>query len=156
MPDDKNTFSIPPIAKRAGGLLVVAAATFLAYLATPKGDLTLSLKVLAPLSTAFLGVLGTWASWTYLLWKRDSKRERIKEAYGMGRLICHCDETGEIMTLHHGVVVPVEAYACPQCTRFELHNLTGVTCIAEDTVFAPPLPPKVRAEWVSRSHHHDE
>lgn len=123
----------------------------LAYLATPKGDLTLPLKVLAPLSTAFLGVLGAWASWTYLLWKRDSKRERIKEAHGLGRRLCPCSESGEIMTLHNGVMDGIEAYSCPNCVRYDVRRPNGEVFIADDTEFAPPLPKKVHAEWVRLS-----
>jgi hypothetical protein len=147
----QDKFSIPPLAKRAGGLLVVVVATVVSWLATPTGDLRLPLKLLAPLAMAFLGVLAAWASWTYHLWKRDSKRERIKEAHRMGRRLCACSETGEIMTLHYATKHSIEVYCCPRCTRFNVTYPNGDVLIADDTEFNPPLPKKAHGAWLDQS-----
>jgi hypothetical protein len=152
MIDDSEKSSIPLLAKRVGGLLLVAGATFLVWSATPSGDLTLSLKALAPLSTAFLGVLVAWAAWTYSLYKKDQKWTRVKEAHGMGRRLCACSEIGEIMTLHHAVRHSVEVYCCPRCTRFSIVYPAGDVLIAEDTEFMPPLPKKARDAWLDQSN----
>ena len=151
MNDDLHTSAIPPLAKRVGGLLVVAVATLITWRATPSGDLTLPLKLLAPLSTAFLGVLAAWASWTYSLHKRDAKRARVKEAHGLGRKLCPCSESGEIMTLHHGIGHHVEVYCCPRCTRFFVSNQNGDYYIADDSEFRPPLPKKAHEAWLIQS-----
>ncbi len=152
MSDEQDKFSIPPLAARAGGLLLAVAATAVSWWATPTGELSLPMKPLAPIATAFLAVLAAWASWTYSLHKRNSKRERIKEAHRLGRLICHCTESGEIMTQHHAVGHSIEVYACPICTNVEIVAQRGDVLIAEDTEFQPRLPATARMHWLQRSN----
>ena len=143
---------MPPLLKGGLGFLAVAASTVLAWRATPTGDLTLPTKLLAPLATAFVGILAAWASWTYSLHNRNSKRELIKDALSKGRLICHCTESGEIMIQHHAVGHSIEAYACPVCTNVEIVAQRGDVLIAEDTEFQPRLPATARMHWLQRSN----
>ena len=61
-----------------------------------------------------------WGSYTYQLWQRDSKRARIKFAKEMGRQICGCTETGEIMLLDTEDTTPARVYVCPVCKSFHV------------------------------------
>jgi hypothetical protein len=101
--------------------------------------------------TAFGALLLVWASWTYDLWKKDSKRNRIKEALAMKRRLCACTESGEIMTYHHGIMHDVEVYSCPNCVRYDVMRPSGDVFIADDSEFAPSLPKKVHTEWLRKS-----
>jgi len=57
-------------------------------------------------------------SYTYQLWRRDSKRARIKFAKEMGRQICGCTDTGEIMLLDTKDTTPSRVFVCPKCKAF--------------------------------------
>jgi hypothetical protein len=50
------------------------------------------------------------------LWLHNRKREQIRFAKEMGRSICHCTETGEIMLKEkEGSTLSAWWYKCPQC-----------------------------------------
>jgi len=141
-----------PVAKAACVLLGTGLATTAAWWATPKGDLILPLKLAAPIAAALGSFLVAWVSWTYLLWKRDTKRERITDALKKGRLICHCSEEGEIMTLHHELRNgDIEAYTCPVCGHFEVVYPVGEVLIDETVEFQPTLPATARLKWLNKS-----
>lgn len=151
MKENKSNFSISPIVVNLGGFFLVSISTFIAWLATPTGDVVIQIKTIAPTATAFMGVLGSWAVWTYRLWRRDSVRERIRDAISKGRLICHCTESGEIMTQHYGVGHGIELLACPRCENINITSPRGEVFIADETEFRPPLPRVAHERWLQRS-----
>lgn len=90
-------------------------------------------------------ILYGWAVWSYYLWKRDSKRERVKDALEKGRLVCPCTETGEVMTYHHSNThgSTIAYWACPNCENCELVQPNGTVLLSQETVFRPKLPGRV-------------
>ena len=148
---DETPTSMPPLLRGVLVFLGVSASTASAWLATPTGDLLLSAKLLAPVATAFGALLLLWASWTYSLWKRDSKWERSKDARAQGRLMCDCTKSGEIMTQHHALGHSMDVYACPVCTNIEVVHPKGTVLISDDVQFRPPLPATARQHWFKES-----
>lgn len=151
MSDDLSKTSMPPLLKGVLIFLGVSVSAGIAYLTSPSGDLILPASLTLAIMTAFGALLLVWSSWTYNLWKKDSKRNRVKEAHAMRRRLCACTESGEIMTYHHGIMDEIEVYSCPNCVRYDVIRPNGDVFIADDTKFAPPLPNKVYAEWIRKS-----
>ena len=105
----KETLKWPLVTLLSGGFLhLVARQT------SPQGTTELETKTLlesvAWLVSVFLGL----GAWTYQLWKRDRKRERVKDATSLGRRICPCSETGEIMVRVDGYIEH-DTLRCPCC-----------------------------------------
>ena len=142
---------MPPLLKGVLIFLGVLTSAGMAYLTTPSGDLILPASPTLAIVTAFGALLLVWASWTYDLWKKDSKRNRVKEALAMKRKLCACTESGEIMIYHHGIMDGIEVYSCPNCVRYDVIRPNGDVYIADDTQFVPPLPKKVHDEWLRKS-----
>ena len=59
-------------------------------------------------------MLYAWALWTYSLWKKDNKIERVRVARLDGRQVCDCSEIGEIMIQTRDDIVNL-IYKCPLC-----------------------------------------
>lgn len=97
-------------------------------------------------------ILYAWGVWTFSLHKANSKRERIRDAISKGRLVCHCTESGEIMTQHHAPSFAIDVYACPTCTNVEIVSPRGEVLIDEETEFKPPLPATARNQWLQQSN----
>ena len=82
-------------------------------------------------------ILYAWASWTYSLHKRDSKRELVRDARTQGRPICDCTPTGEIMLFREVAErTDIQFYQCPHCKRHQYLRYGDVT-LAPDTKFVP-------------------
>jgi predicted RNA-binding Zn-ribbon protein involved in translation (DUF1610 family) len=100
-------------------LLCTVLGIWLSGRLSPQGDLPLSKATLSSIgsgaATVFLGLL----AYTYQLWRRDRKRERIRFAREMGRHICGCTEAGEIMLLKQ-TPTPGREYVCPKCGEFQI------------------------------------
>ena len=153
MPDDLSKPAMPPLLRGVLVFLGVSASAATAYLVTASGDLILPARLLVPVCTAFGALLLVWASWTYHLWVRDSKREVIKDAISKGRLTCDCTKEGEIMLSQHCETNPeIDVYTCHACGRLEIVSPAGAVLISEDTKFSPPLPATARQKWLQSSH----
>jgi hypothetical protein len=126
--------------------------TVLGWLAGSSQTLPVPAKPATALLGALIGLALLWAKWTHALWKLSSKRERIRDALSMGRPICHCSESSEIMTQHHALEHSIDVYACPVCKNFEIVHPKGSVLIAENTEFRPPLPATVRQHWLNQSN----
>ena len=151
MPDNPSKPAMPPLLKGVLVFLGVSASAATAYLVTASGDLILPAKLIFPICTAFGALILAWASWSYGIWVRDSKRQRVKDAHGLGRRLCACTESGEILTYHHDIAHSIEVYSCPNCTRYDVRTPNGEVFIAEDMEFIPPLPKKVHDAWLTKS-----
>lgn len=117
------TFDRVAAATGLGTLLATVCTTLLARQVTPQGDVLLSKATLTSTGTGAVTVFVGLLSYLAILWRRDQKRERIRFAKEMGRRICNCSETGEIMT-ETKVVVPesgleVWALVCPRCKEWK-------------------------------------
>jgi hypothetical protein len=102
-------------------------------------------------------LLYAWGVWTYSLLKRDTKRERVKDALEKGRLVCPCTETGEVMTYHHSNTYgsTISYWACPNCENCELVEPNGSVLISGETIFHPPMPGRVHRSLIrSADEHH--
>lgn len=82
--------------------LVVLGTSLAGYLTAGKEELILPAKLTMTVSGAFLGLLGVWAWWSYLMWKELSREEKVRRARKDGRNIYDCSETGEIMVVSSG------------------------------------------------------
>lgn len=107
------------IAKHAIGLLV---STIAAGLSTRLPDIGHHIeqhpKATFGVAAAAGMMLYAWAAWTFHLWKRDSKRERVAAARAQGRPVCNCTDTGEIMRyLEAKHRADLNFYRCPACGR---------------------------------------
>jgi len=131
--------------------LAIIALTALGWWAGPSQVIHIPAQQASAILGALMGIVGVWASWTYSLWKSNAKRERIKAANSQGRPICHCTESGEIMTQHHALEHSIDVYACPACTNLEIVHPKGGVLIAENTEFRPALPATVRQHWLNQS-----
>jgi hypothetical protein len=125
----------------------------LALLADAKGDLTIKMQSAILLLGALGSVLTAWGWWTVSLVSKDSKREKLKEAHRVGRRLCACTESGEILTLHHSVQagVDIEVYACQVCARIDILRPVGEVSITVDTEFKPTLPKNAHLAWLRKS-----
>jgi len=152
MSDEKTLPSIPPPIKGILIFLGVSGSGLLGWMTRETGEILIPAKPLTAILSASGALILTWASWTYFLWKRDSKRERISDALRKGRLICHCTPDGEIMTQHHHEgTSSIDAYACPACGNYEVVHPPGAVLIAEETAFKPNLPASARMKWLNDS-----
>jgi len=112
-------------------LLSSGLSIWIAGKLSPQGELPLSKQLLWEIGSGagmvFLGLI----SYTLILWKRDQKRERIRFAREMGRHICPCTETGEIMlqTEHEQAA---STFVCPKC-KAKIYDFDHT-----NTVFTPP------------------
>lgn len=154
MPDDApSKFAMPPLLKGALIFLGVLASGGMAYLKTPSGDLTLPASPTIPIVSAFGALLLVWIGLTYSLWRRDWKREVIKDAISKGRLTCDCTKEGEIMLSQHSTTnMELDVYTCHACGRLEVVSPAGAVLICEDTKFSPPLPATARKKWLQESN----
>jgi len=139
------------VLSQIGASLVVLAPMLISLIADTKGDLTVKAQTALPVLGALGSVFAAWGWWTISLVRKDSKRERIKEAVSMGRKMCACTKTGEIMTLHHAVEHSIEVYCCSSCTRFNIVFPVGSVAIGDDTEFRPPLPENAHRAWLDQS-----
>ena len=153
MPDNvPSKTAIPPLLKQIGISLALAVSTWVGLAVSVTGSLTLQKQWLVLIGTAGVGILGAWASWTYLLWVCDSKREVIKDAIAKGRLTCDCTKEGEIMLSQHcDTNMELDVYTCHACGRLEVVSPAGSVLISEDTKFSPPLPATARQKWLQSS-----
>ena len=62
-----------------------------------EGSLPVSKATLLRIGCVALSLFVGLFSYTALLWRRDSKRERGRFAIEARRKICHCSEAGEVM-----------------------------------------------------------
>lgn len=145
MSDDKEPLSLPPLLRGVLGLLGVSAVALASWPAAPSGDWTLPAKVLIPIGTAGGSLFLVWAAWTYQLWKRDSQREKVRDAEARGLPVCPCRYPGEIMTYHHSNThgSTIAYWACPHCENCHLSEPAGTVPISHETAFRPPLPRRV-------------
>jgi hypothetical protein len=111
--------------------LGIGLSIWIANISSPKGVMELQSKtvseIVGAVSVLFVGVI----SYTYQLWRRDRKRERVRFAREMGRHICGCTDTGEIMLLKDRSKMSSE-YECPRCKSWK--------CDFIDTTMFPPKP----------------
>jgi hypothetical protein len=101
---------------------------------SPSGQMTLTkeqaLKVVGVMVALVIGIF----SYTYQLWQRDRKRERVRFAREHGRPICPCTETGEITEVRHvrgrdgplGRGQEFDAFVCPECGAWSAEPVTMI------------------------------
>lgn len=141
-----------PVLSGAAKALAIVVLSAVGWWAGPSQVLQIPAQPASAILCALMGIVGVCATWTYSLWKANTKRERVKAARSEGRPICHCTESGEIMIQHHAVAHSIDVYACPVCTNIEVVHPKGSVLIAEDTNFLPPLPATARQHWLTQSH----
>jgi hypothetical protein len=97
--------------------LVVLGTSLAGYLTAGKEELTLPAKPTMTVSGAFLGLLGVWAWWSYLMWKELSKEEKVRRARQDGRNICDCVDEGVIMLVGSKLLNDArkKIMQCPKC-----------------------------------------
>ena len=123
MPDSEKLAkhsSRPLLSATLQGLGVVAT-TLAGLWVGPTGDWQLPAKPTTAIAGALVGILGVWVKWTYDLWKRDSKFEKVRAARTDGRLICDCSESGEIMLMaeQNG---SCNVFRCPKCRSVDMRK----------------------------------
>lgn len=149
---DENPRNIKPLLSATGQGLIVVMTTLAGFLAGPSDKIELPARLTTSVLGALLGIVGVWGYWTFSLWKRDSKREQIKDAISKGRIICHCTEDGEILTFHCGLGGSgVDVYCCKVCGNYHVTHPAGETLISDHTQFNPPLPERSRKAWLEHS-----
>jgi hypothetical protein len=148
---DTTDNRLTTLLSRIGGFLAVSAPMAAGLFANAKGELPIQMQLAIPLLGAFVSVLVAWGWWTISLVRKDSKRGKIKEAHGVGRMLCACTESGEILTLHHSINADILVYACPVCARIDILRPNGEVSITVDTEFKPTLPKNAHLAWLRKS-----
>lgn len=100
--------------KHAKELILTGLGTLLAALVvgrlTAHGDVSMPKSVLSGGGMLVLGVL----SYTFVLWRRDQHRERIRFAEEHEWLVCHCTQEGTICVMKYTKEGP-GYHHCPAC-----------------------------------------
>jgi hypothetical protein len=97
-------------------LLIAGLSIWTASKLSPKGELPIPEHILweagSAIGVIYLGLI----SYTYQLWRRDRKRERVRFAREMGRPVCGCTTDGAVMLVDPKQSNQFEkVYVCPIC-----------------------------------------
>jgi hypothetical protein len=109
--------------EEARSFLPAATLALLAWLwpgkVSPSGTVTLTKEEALRTVVVLVALFGGVCSYAYQMWKHQRKRERIRFAREMGRRICNCSETGEIMVeiMKKDEQLNMRGYGlrCPRC-----------------------------------------
>jgi len=110
----------PSIAKRTilhgiGLILTTIGTGVAAHFAEVGAWLQQHPSLATGVSAGVAAILYGWGLLTVSLWRKDSKRSKIREAKELGRPICGCTEAGEIMLATDWGTSFLRDHECPIC-----------------------------------------
>jgi len=124
--NDKPRLQLP-----LGTLLLGILGTLIVGKASKAGTVTLQTDTAIAIAGFAISVICCLGTYAFQLWRMDNKRERVKFAKEMGRKICPCTNTGEIM-IHCTMKNPdtgrdFNVIKCNHCGKWEFFFYDDVT-----------------------------